>query len=311
MPPMRAASLALIALLLRAAPAAAEPPRVVASIKPVHALVAAVMEGIGVPALLVPGNASPHLYSLRPSDAQRLAEAQLVFWIGPVHEAFLAKPLAALGDGARAVTLAEAPGVTLLRAREGGVWEGGAHDHASERRGHDSAEEDGHLWLDPGNAKAIVAAAARALAAADPANGARYRANAARTQEALSALDARLGALLAPVKTVPYLVFHDAYQYLERRYGLAAAGAITVAPERKPGARRVKEIRARIAAAGVACVFAEPQFEPGLVRTLVEGTGARTGVLDPLGADLAEGPGLYAAMMERLAGALARCLAAR
>jgi zinc transport system substrate-binding protein len=117
-----------------------------------------------------------------------------------------------------------------------------------------------------------------------------------------------MAARLAPVTSVPYIVFHDAYQYLERRYGLAAAGAITVAPERRPGARRVQEIRARIARSGVACVFAEPQFEPALVRTLTEGTKARAGVLDPLGADLAEGPFLYEALLERLADALAGCL---
>jgi zinc transport system substrate-binding protein len=308
---MHSASLSLLALLLAAAPAAAETPRVVASIKPVHALVAAVMEGLGAPALLVPGNASPHAYSLRPSEAQRLAAAQLVFWIGPGYEAFLAKPLAALGEGARIVRLAEAEGVTVLPAREGGAWEGDAHAHGPAHRAPAEAapgEADGHLWLDPANAKAIVAAAAAALAAADPPNGPRYRANAARTEARLSALDARMAARLAPVTSVPYIVFHDAYQYLERRYGLAAAGAITVAPERRPGARRVQEIRARIARSGVACVFAEPQFEPALVRTLTEGTKARAGVLDPLGADLAEGPFLYEALLERLADALAGCL---
>jgi zinc transport system substrate-binding protein len=305
---MRSATIAiLLPFLLLAAPASAEVPSVVASIKPVHSLVAAVMDGVGAPALLVPGSASPHVYSLKPSDAKRLATAQIVFWIGPMYEGFLAKPLAALGGTARVVTLAEAEDVVVLQAREGGAWEEEAHAHAAHSGGtHD--EDDGHLWLDPENAKAIVAAAAATLVDADPENAARYRANAAHATEALGALDARLGARLAPIAAVPYIVFHDAYQYLERHYGLAASGSITVAPERKPGARRVKEIRARIAAARVACVFAEPQFEPALVRSLAADTGARVGVLDPLGADLAEGPGLYAAMMEQLAASLASCL---
>lgn len=305
---MRSATLALfLSILVLAAPAEAEAPRVLASIKPVHSLVAAVMEGAGAPELLVPGNASPHGYSLRPSDAQRLAAAEIVFWIGPAYEGFLGKPLAALASGAKLVTLAEADGVEVLPAREGGVWATGHEEH-----GHGSAPEaDGHLWLDPENAKAIALAAARALAEADPAGAARYRANAARTVEALGRLDARLRAVLSPVANIPYIVFHDAYQYLERRYGLAAAGAVAVAPGRQPGARRVREIRERIAGAGAVCVFAEPQFEPALVRSLVRDSGARAGVLDPLGAEIPEGPALYAAMMEKLAASLAGCLNGR
>lgn len=265
------------------------------------------MEGAGAPDLLVPGNASPHGYSLRPSDAKRLAAAEIVFWIGPAYEGFLRKPLAALAGGAELVTLAEADGVEVLPAREGGAWATGHEEH-----GHDSAlEADGHLWLDPENAKAIALTAAKALAEADPAGAARYRANAARTVEALARLDARLRAVLSPVANVPYIVFHDAYQYLERRYGLAAAGAVAVTPERQPGARRVREIRERIVGAGAVCVFAEPQFEPALVRSLVRDSGARTGVLDPLGAEIPEGPALYAAMMEKLAASLAGCLGGR
>jgi zinc transport system substrate-binding protein len=311
---MRATLFAMLVLAtLLAPPAAAEPPRVVASIKPLHSLVAAVMEGVGAPTLLVPGNASPHVYSLKPSDAKQLDGAGLVFWIGPTYEAFLTKPLVAVARKARVVTIAEAQGVTVLHARTGGVWADHAHGHDQGHKhkpGRSHDEDDGHLWLDPANGKAIVTAVATALAAADPANAARYTANAARATQNLDALDARLAALLAPAKGQPFIVFHDAYQYLERRYGLAAAGSVTVSPEQKPGARRVKEIRERIQKAGAVCIFAEPQFEPALVRTIAADTGARPGVLDPLGADVPEGPGHYPAMMEKLATSLATCLAA-
>jgi zinc transport system substrate-binding protein len=306
---MRPASLLAVLLpLLLAAPARAEAPRVVASIKPVHSLVAAVMEGVATPALLVPGAASPHVYSLKPSDARKLAAARIVFWIGPMYEGFLVKPLAALGGATRVVTLAEAPGVVVLSAREGGMWE--EHEDAHEAAGAhaDAAHEDGHLWLDIGNAKEIVAAAAAALVEADPEHAPQYQANSAQTTAALDALDARLGAQLTAVAGVPYIVFHDAYQYLELRYGLTAAGSVTVAPERKPGARRIEEIRAKIKDAHVACMFSEPQFEPALVRSIAGDTGVRTGVLDPIGADIPEGPALYGTMMERLAAALVKCL---
>jgi zinc transport system substrate-binding protein len=301
-----AAALGLALLGLR--PATAQP-QIVASIKPVHSLVAAVMAGVGAPELIVHGAASPHTYALRPSDATRLGRARLVFWIGPAYEAFLAKPLATLADGARIVTLADAPGVIVLPARKGGAWEEDEHDHGHEH-GHGAGEtgRDGHLWLDPRNADAMVAAIAEALAAADPPHAAAYAANAAAARQRLAALDGELAATLGPVRGVAFVVFHDAYQYLERRYGLAAAGAVAVSPEQRPGARRVSELRTRIRQLGARCVFAEPQFEPALVKTLVAETGARTGTLDPLGADLPDGPSLYEAMMRRLAESLVRCL---
>jgi zinc transport system substrate-binding protein len=288
---------------LAAAPAVAAP-KVVASIKPVHALVAGVMAGIGEPALIVAGGASPHLYTLKPSDAEHLARADMVFWVGPIFEGFLAKPLAALAGKAEIVELDRATGITLLPAREGGAWEGETHAHAVA-----AEEQDGHLWLDPDNAKTIVRLAASRLAALDPPNAARYAANGAILAGRIDALDDRLRQRLAAIKAVPFVVFHDAYQYVERRYGLAAIGSITVSPESRPGARRLQEIRGKIASLGARCVFSEPQFEPRLVETVIAGTKARTGVLDPEGAALAPGPELYFQLMEGLADSLVRCLA--
>jgi zinc transport system substrate-binding protein len=308
----KVASLALG--LLAAAPAFAEPPRVVASVKPVQSLVAGVMAGVGSAELIVPGNASPHVYALRPSDARKLDGAQLVFWIGEMYEGFLEKPLEALAGKAKIVTLSEVDGMTLLRAREGGAWESHAsHGHSHGQKGgkHDHAtrEDDGHLWLDPENAKAIASAAARALSDADPANAVHYAANADSLKQRLAELDRTVAARLGPVGKQPYVVFHDAYQYFERRYGLVPAGSITVAPEGKPGARRIQQIRAKMTRLGARCIFAEPQFEPSIVTTIAADTKTRSGVLDPLGADIREGPDLYFTLMERLAGSLADCLA--
>jgi zinc transport system substrate-binding protein len=304
--------LRLLAALLLALPLLAGRPdaaraQVVASIKPVHSLVAAVMAGVGTPELIVRGSASPHTYSLRPSDATRLAAARVIFWIGPAFEAFLVRPLATLSPSATVVTLSAAPGVTVLPARHGGVWGEHADEHGADDDGADETR-DGHLWLDPRNAAVMVGAIAEALAAADPAHAAAYAANAAAARRDIAGLDAELAARLAPVRGVGFIVFHDAYQYLERRYGLAALGAVTVSPEAKPGARRVAELRDRIRASGARCVFAEPQFEPALVRILVAETGARSGTLDPEGAAIPEGPGLYATLMRGLADSLVRCL---
>jgi zinc transport system substrate-binding protein len=293
----------ILAAIIAAVPAAAAP-KVVASIKPIHALVAGVMVGVGEPALIVSGGTSPHLYSLKPSDAERLERADIVFWVGSILEGFLAKPLTSLAGKAEIVELDRAPGIVLLPARAGGAWEADEHhDHAAA-----AEEQDGHLWLDPDNAKAVVRLAASRLAALDPAHAAAYAANGTALERRLDELDIGLRQRFAAVKGVPFVVFHDAYQYLERRYDLAAIGSMTLSPESRPGARRLKAIRGKIAAMGARCVFSEPQFEPRLVATVIAGSGARTGVLDPEGAALAPGPELYFELMEGLADNLTRCL---
>jgi zinc transport system substrate-binding protein len=300
------------------APVGATEPLVVASIKPIHSLVAGVMEGVGEPVLLVKGAGSEHSYSLRPSEARALAEAEVVFWVGETMETFLIKPLQTLSGDAKVVELSEVPGLTLHATREGGMWEAEEHEHEEEPAGADADHEEGlhqghgetdmHVWLDPGNAKVLVDAIAATLGAADPANAARYAANAARLRERLDELDRALADRLAAVGDRPYVVFHDAYQYFERRYGTNALGAITINPTRRPGVQRLQEIRARVAQLDAACVFAEPQFEPALVETVIEGTDARQGVLDPLGAAFEAGPGQYFRLMEGLADALLECL---
>lgn len=302
----------LVAILVGGAPAAATV-KVVTSIKPIHSLVAGVMRGAGAPALLIKGASSPHTYSLRPSDARALQAADLVFWVGPELETFLAKPLHALVRRARIVALAEAAGVRLLAGRAAGLWTL-HHQPAGEKEDeHPGADHrhrmNMHIWLDPRNAKAMVSAIGAALSDVDPPRAQLYAANARALQRRLDVLDQGLEQTLTPLRGRPYVVFHDAYRYLEARYGLTAVGAITVAPDRPPGARRLAEIRARIRNAGVDCVFVEPQFEPALARALVEGTGAKVGVLDPLGADLSPGPDAYFQLMRNLAHSLKDCLA--
>lgn len=319
----------------------ADLPDVVVSIKPIHSLAAGVMQGIGEPALLIEGGASPHAYSLRPSEAEALQNADVVFWIGDEMETFLEKPLEALPKQAKVVALHEADGVVLLPFREGENWE--AHkDHAGQKEdhrhsddhGHEHAEKradehnhghaedhtahhddehahgdkDMHIWLDPSNASAIVAHMVDVLSEVDPANAPRYQANGDALKTRLTALNSGIDGKLQPVKTTPYVVFHDAYQYFEKRYDLRPAGSITVDPDRKPSAQRLFNIRKRILDSGAVCIFSEPQFEPGVVATVIEGTQARTAVLDPLGADLSPGPDAYFALLNTLATDLRSCL---
>lgn len=286
-----------VALCVTASPAMATP-AVLATIKPIHSLVAGVMAGVGTPDLLIGGAASVHSYSFKPSDARKIAGASVIFEVSPDLETYLNAPLRNLSH-AKVVALASVPGVLRLPAREGGLWQKDA-DH--------SAPFDPHLWLDPQNAIAMTRAIAATLSAADPAHAHLYSQNATRQITTLTALDGELRAKVAPVRARHYLVFHDAYQYFEHRYGLSAAGSVTVSPDRPVGPQRLVALRQSIAAGKATCLFREPQFPPRLIDTLTEGHGIRVGVLDPLGADIASGPGLYPILMRQLAQSLSTCL---
>lgn len=290
-------------------------PDVVVSIKPIHSLVASIMKGVGEPKLIVDGAASPHTFSLKPSNAAAIESADVIFWIGPGIEAFLEKPLDALAASATVIELEDAPGLQKLPFRESGAFE--AHDHGHEAEDvheHGDHEHDGHggfdthLWLDPMNAKAMAAEIEKTLVGADPANAATYQANGAALMKDLDTLDTELKATIAPVKDKPFIVFHDAYQYFEHRYGVSVAGSITVSPETMPGAERVGQIQKKVKELGATCVFAEPQFEPKLVAVVTEGTPARSGTLDPEAATLKPGPGLYFELMRGLASSMKNCL---
>jgi zinc transport system substrate-binding protein len=301
-------ALALVLLLALPARAATETgPRVVVSIKPIHALASAVMAGVGKPTLLVAGGQSPHTYGLKPSDARALNEAQLVFWVGPMIESFLIRPLASLDPSVHVVTLIEEPRLTRYPVRAVGAPEAKS---APETARVPIAALDGHIWLDPQNAMVIVTRMREELAGLDPAHAGTYAENATATLARLTVLDHALSARLAPLREKPFIVFHDAYQYFERHYALAGIGAIALNPELQPGARTLKALRSRLVEQGALCAFAEPQFEPKLLGAITRGTETRLGTLDPEGAMLEPGADLYFILLNNLADSLAGCLEA-
>lgn len=295
---------ALFALALAAiAPAQAAAPRVVATIAPIHSIVAAVMEGVGEPTLLLGPGASPHTYSLRPSDAAELQDADLVFQVGLGLESFLSQSLAVLAKDARIVTMAELPGIALLAPRDE------AEDHAAEGGLARYGAYDPHIWLDPSNARVLASAAAAVLSELDPEHASTYVANAVREDQLLAALDDELDRLLRPVESRPFLTLHDAFLYLEQRYALSGLGALMIGPDRQTSVNGVQDLRDLIRATGTVCIFAEPQFEPRIIGTVAEGLEVRFGVLDPIEGGAHPGPDFYPEMMRANAAALVECLA--
>ena len=300
---------------------------VVASVKPIHSLVSGVMEGIGRPDLIVKGAASPHTYSLRPSQAKQLEDADLVFWMGHELESFLEQPLEAIATKAHVVELIDSSKLKKIKMREGGMFDAHAHDDHDEHEEHDDHDEheehddhdehdeheghgefDVHVWLDPENAKVLVDEIKLALIELDPVNASKYEANSNKMNTKLDQLMDEVSNKLKSEQGKGYVVFHDAYQYFEQRFGMSAVGSITVSPEVVPGANRIRELKEKINELNAHCVFSEPQFEPKLVSTVIEGTKANKGVLDPLGASINDGPELYFTLVRNMADSLHECL---
>ena len=300
-------------------------PKVVTSIKPLHSLISYVMDGVGSPNLLVDGSSSPHTFQLKPSHATMLQEADVVFWIGEDLESFLETPLDSIAVNARKITLMDSDQIELLKFREKNVFE----DHHDEHEGHDDHDEheehadghdeheghddhghhhgefDIHFWLDPEIAKSIVKIASLELSKVNPANQATYQTNASN---AVSELDKLINDTRTKIKSnAKYIVFHDAYQYFEQRFGIEVIGALTVNPEVLPGAKQLAEIREVIEHEKVNCLFSEPQFNPSIANTIAQDTGIKAAVLDPLGAELEPGKELYFQLINDMASSFESC----
>ena len=304
---------------------------VMASIKPIHSLVSMVMEGVGEPSLLVGGAASPHTFSLKPSQARQIEKADVIFWVSPTLEAFLEKPLETIASGAKTYELIEMNNLKRLSFREGGPFEGHLHDdhkehaeeghgkhkeHAEEghgkhkehaEEGHSDDESDPHVWLDPENAKLMLSYISHELGEIDPANASKYEENAATAKLSIDKVSLSIEKELNPYKGLGFIVFHDAYQYFEKRFGLQASGSISVHPDTVPGAQRMTEIRKVLGNPSVKCVFNEPQFETRVVNTIIDGTGKKSVQIDPLGSSLTSGKRLYLDLMMNMGESFHEC----
>jgi zinc transport system substrate-binding protein len=281
------------------------------TIKPIHSLVVGIMEGVGEPTLLMKGDKSPHTQSLTPEEVSGLKNADLVIWIGPTYESLLCRVIGPLKG--KVLTLMNAPGMRLYPSRQGGLWgqEGCCcHDHGgdsdeeeqeddSENQAHDALSTDGHIWLDPYNAKAIVKVVVEKLAALDPQHKAAYLANSQKVINRLAELESEIEAHVAKVKDKAYLVYHDGTQYFDRRFSTKAVGAL-MGPHHTITAQHLLEVRNYIQGNKVYCIFTEPQFPTMKIQALVDQTGTNIQNLDYLGIDLAADGDAYFLMMRQL-----------
>jgi len=288
---------------------------VAVTIRPLHSLVSGVMEGVGKPDLIIRSGVSPHTYQLKPSDAKALERADIVFWIGPHFEYFLVKPISSMGKRAELVTLTDIRRLRLYKNRLRPFWSDDKNDHPTHNRRHhftsvknELLKSDMHIWLDPLNAKQMIGEIVKRVSAADPQNSTRYQMNGRKVEQRLEQLKTDLETGLDHVRDRPLVVFHDAYQYFEKRFKLTKVDTVLVSPDRRPGADTIRLLRRRIAKLRPLCAFAEPQFDPRILRVLLEGSQIQISTLDPLGADLVPGPDLYFDMMRNNGKSLVDCL---
>ncbi len=314
---------------------------VVTTIKPLHSLISSVMEGVGKPSLIIEGTNNPHTFVFKPSHAEMIENADIVFWIGEDLEAFMEKPLDSLAKNAKTIAFMDLASIEKLKFREQNIFddhddhghddhddhghkdddhddhddhdghddEHDGHDdhddHAGHHDGHNHGEFDAHIWLDPANAKEMVLEISHELSELDPSNKSKYEDNASKTIAALDTLIDEVDNSLE--KDISYIVFHDAYQYFETRFGVKSAGALTLNPDVLPGAKQIADIQDLINDKGIKCIFSEPQYNPKIIETLGNDMNISTGVMDPLGAYIEAGPSMYIELINEIANSIKNC----
>ena len=292
---------------------------VVTSIKPLHSLTSYIMEGVGEPELIIDGVASPHNFQIKPSHAKMLQNADLVIWIGDDLESFLPTALKSIPKDAVVFELLDQSGLKKLKFREKNIFEGhddhghdehakkedDHDDHGHDDHGHGHGSFDPHIWLDPANAKVIVKKITNQLSKIDKDNASTYKAN---SKKVIKDLDGLIKEVKNEInKDASFVVFHDAYQYFEKRFGLSVIGALTVNPDVMPGAEQLSEIREVIEHEKAKCIFSEPQFNPNIINSIASDTGVKTGVLDPLGANIDKGKNMYFDLIKDMSNSLKDC----
>lgn len=301
-------------------------PNVVVTIKPIHSLVAGVMEGIATPQLMIQDNSSPHTHAIKPSEAKMLSQADVIVWVGEIYETGLKNRLTNLAENKVIINLSKAKNIVLYPIRQGGFWGTGGcshscdpndeveeeesccHNPSKDTHSHEPFSKDGHLWLAPNNAKAIVTQIAEALAALDPQHAANYLANSKKVIDRLNDLEIELRQVVQPIKTKPYMMVHDFSQYFDRYFGTQGVGTVLDASHSEPTPKFLRTVESKLRNGSAKCLIVEPQFNLKVTQRLIEETSISTREIDYLGGDLKSGTDCYFEIMRRLANNLHSCL---
>jgi zinc transport system substrate-binding protein len=303
---------------------ASETTGVVSTIQPINSLVNAVIGNTGKTILLIPTEASPHDYKLKPSDTKILQNANIIFFVSEHLEASVTKIFENLPKNIKTINLMEDTGIQHLAIRDNEAWERHDHHHGhSDHDGHDDhdkhskkhddhddheKEDDVHIWLSPDNAVKIIKKINTELSLFFPENANKYDQNAKQMIKRINQLKVELKNELSAIKDKPYVVFHDAYQYFETSFDLNAVGSVALEGDIASSPKQISFIKDKIVKLKASCVFQEPQFDSKLVKIVVEGTNAKIGTLDPLGVNIKSGENFYLQLLKNMAKSLKDCL---
>ncbi len=277
--------------------------KVVTTIKPIHSLVAGVMDGLGSPSLIVDGSNSPHNFSLKPSHAKMIEDAEIIFWAGEDLETFMIKPLESIANNATKVSFMDLDSIIKLKFKEENILEVEGYDDDHDK--HADGEFDAHIWLDPKNAIEIVNEIAKTLSLKDPNKKNVYYSNAEKLNHSLNELIEKINFSIN--KDARFIVFHDAYQYFEKRFDVSSAGALILNEEALPSAKKVSEIHKIIKKQNINCIISEPQFNPNIIKSIAQDSSILTGSFDPLGSNFDTNKNLYFEMILSLSNSLKDC----
>ncbi|WP_436317798.1 zinc ABC transporter substrate-binding protein [Vibrio agarivorans] len=268
---------------------------VLTSFKPIQMITLELTKGVTEPDVLMESSASPHDYALRPSDAMKIQNADIIIWFGHDLETFMSR----LVDGdKRVITISDFDGIELREFEDG-------HSHD----GHDHDSTDPHFWLGMNTTRDIAKVLSQELSQRDPANKQRYQENYLAFEQLIDDEKRAITQKLSSVKSHGYFVFHDAYGYFEDEFELNNLGHFTVSPERKPGAKTLISIRKTLAKGEAKCVFSEPQFTPAVINSVTRGSNVEIGTLDPVASKIEAQQGSYIEFMNQLADSFVSCLA--
>ena len=306
---------------------------VITTIQPINSLISAVIGNTGKTISLIPAEISPHEFKLKPSDAKKMQEGNIIFYISKHLESDVVKVFDNLPKNIKIVDLLEETGIEHLSIRDNEAWERhdhhhghddhddhdkhskkhDDHDHDKHAKKHDDhddhqTKDDVHIWLSPDNAIKIINKANKVLSLYYPQNAKIYDENTKIMIDKINKLKAELTKDLAPIKDKPYVVFHDAYQYFEKAFGLNAVGSVALEGDIASSPKQVSYIKEKIVKLKASCVFQEPQFDSKLVKIVVEGTNAQIGTLDPLGVGIKDEKDFYLQLLRNMAKSLKECL---
>ncbi len=278
---------------------------ILSTIKPIHLLVKSIAGQRAKTSLLIPENADNHHYSLRSSDIKKLKQADVVIRVSENFEVIINKLLL---QKQQVISLSNTPKLHWLPIRDShkhGHGHKDLHDDVHQKREH-LLEDDPHLWLDPENVKKIVRYISEKLGNIDPSYKAYYAQNSERLIGEIQRADQQAREQLSSLQEVPYLVFHDSWQYLEHAYGLSEPHVISVHEGLPSGIKTLLGLRQQIKKENIRCLIASPYSNKKIIHTLSQDLPIDTAWISVNGVGLPDRS--YPEFMRRTSGQIARCL---